>query len=98
MSAWLMVLFGGLFGGHLDGRRRASQLVAANAHSAVRSGLPWLASPIGSLIPTMGGLSGAAAAVYAWHSHGRPAVLAWAGVVLILLIIVASIALAEPIS
>jgi hypothetical protein len=50
------------------------------------------------LIPIMGVLSEVGAVVFAVNSEDRAAVLAWIGFALIALIIVASIALAEPIN
>jgi hypothetical protein len=99
VSAWLMVLFGGLFGGaillvavervNLWRRMPMAQYVVDFRRSLYRSD---------PLIPAMGVLSGVGAVVYALQNHGRPAVFAWVGVGLIALIMVASIVLAEPVN
>ena len=48
------------------------------------------------LMPIMGTISALGAVVFALNSDGRAAALAWIGVALIAVIMVASIAIAEP--
>jgi len=97
VSAWLMVLFGGLFGGailmvavervSLWRRMSTEQYVVDFRRSLYR---------LDPLMPILGVLSALAAVVFAIGTDGRPAVLAWIGVGLIAVIMVASITLAEP--
>lgn len=97
VSAWLMAVCGGLFSGailivavervNLWRRMPTAQYVVDFRRSLYRSD---------PLIPIMGGLSASAAVVYALHSHDRSAVMAWIGVALIAVIMLASIVVAEP--
>jgi hypothetical protein len=97
LAAWLMLAFGGLYSGailiyavdrvHVWRRMPVDQYVVDFRRSLFR------ADP---LIPIMGVLSELGAVVFALNSGERAAMLAWIGFALIALIIVASIALAEP--
>ena len=97
LAAWVMLAFGGLFSGailvfavervNLWRRMPVDQYVVDFRRSLYR------ADP---LIPIMGILSALGAVVFALNSGGRAAVLAWIGIALIALIMVASITLAEP--
>jgi hypothetical protein len=97
LAAWLMLAFGGLYSGailiyavdrvHVWRRMPVDQYVVDFRRSLLR------ADP---LIPIMGVLSELGAVIFAWNSGQRAAMLAWIGFALIALIIVASIALAEP--
>jgi hypothetical protein len=97
LAAWLMLAFGGLYTGailiyavdrvHVWRRMPVDQYVIDFRRSLFR------ADP---LIPIMGLLSELGAVVFALNSGERAAMLAWIGFALIALIIVASIALAEP--
>jgi hypothetical protein len=99
LAAWVMLAFGGLYSGailiyavdrvHVWRRMPVDQYVVDFRRSVFR------ADP---LIPIMGILSELGAVVFALNSGDRAAVLAWIGFGLIALIIVASIALAEPIN
>jgi hypothetical protein len=99
LAAWVMLAFGGLYSGailiyavdrvHVWRRMPVDQYVVDFRRSVFR------ADP---LIPIMGILSELGAVVFALNSGERAAVLAWIGFGLIALIIVASIALAEPIN
>ena len=99
LAAWVMLAFGGLYGGailiyavdrvHVWRRMPVDQYVVDFRRSVFR------ADP---LMPIMGILSELGAVVFALNSGNRAAVLAWTGFALIALIIVASIALAEPIN
>jgi hypothetical protein len=96
-SAWLAIFFGGLFSGailivavervNLWSRMPVDQYVVDFRRALYR---------LDPLIPIMGVISGLSAVVFALNSDGRSAVLAWVGVGLIVVIMVASIALAEP--
>jgi hypothetical protein len=97
LAAWVMLVFGGLFSGailivavervNLWRRMPVEQYAVDLRRSLYR---------LDPLIPIMGTLSGLAAVVFALHSADRAAMLAWIGVALIVVIMVASIALAEP--
>jgi hypothetical protein len=97
LAAWVMLAFGGLYSGailfyavdrtHVWRRMPVDQYVVDFRRSLYR------ADP---LVPIMGVLSALGAVVFALRSGGRPAVLAWTGFALIVLIMVASITLAEP--
>ena len=97
LAAWLMVMFGGLFAGgilivavervNLWRRMPVDQYVIDFRRSLYR---------LDPLLPIMGTLSALGAVVFALNSEGHAAVLAWIGVALIVVIMVASIALAEP--
>ncbi|MFS0896867.1 anthrone oxygenase family protein [Mycolicibacterium litorale] len=97
MSGWLMALFGGLFSGaifivavervHLWRRMPTEQYVVDFRRSLYR---------LDPLVPILGVLSAVAAVFFALGSEGRPAMLAWIGVALISLVMVASVTLAEP--
>jgi Domain of unknown function (DUF1772) len=99
LAAWVMLAFGGLYSGtiliyavdrvHLWRRMPVVQYMVDFRRSLYH------ADP---LIPIMGILSELGAVVFALNSGDRAAVLAWIGLALIALIIVASIALAEPIN
>ena len=99
LSAWVMLAFGGLYSGailiyavdrvHVWRRMPVDQYVVDFRRSLYR------ADP---LVPIMGVLSALGAVVFALNSGGRAAVLAWIGIGLIALIVVASITLAEPIN
>jgi hypothetical protein len=99
LSAWLMVAFGGLFSGgiffvaverlNLWRRMPVEQYVVDFRRSVYR------ADP---LMPIMGNISALGAVVFALHSAGRPATLAWLGTALIATIMVTSIVIAEPIN
>jgi hypothetical protein len=97
LAAWVMLAFGGLYSGailfyavdrvHVWRRMPVDQYVVDFRRSLYR------ADP---LIPIIGVLGALGAVVFATDSAGRAAVLAWVGFALIALIMVASIALAEP--
>ena len=97
LAAWVMLAFGGLFSGgilivavervNLWRRMPVDQYVIDFRRSLYR---------LDPLLPIMGTLSGLGAAVFAWNSQGRAAVLAWIGVASIAVIMVGSIVLAEP--
>jgi hypothetical protein len=97
LAAWVMLAFGGLYSGailiyavdrvHVWRQMPLDQYVVDFRRSLYR------ADP---LIPIIGILSALGAVVFATDSAGRAAVLAWVGFALIALIMVASIALAEP--
>ena len=99
LSAWLMVAAGGLFSGgiffvaverlNLWQRMPVDQYVVDFRRSVYR------ADP---LMPIMGNISALGAVVFALHSAGRPATLAWLGTALIATIMVTSIVIAEPIN
>jgi hypothetical protein len=99
LAAWVMLLFGGLFSGailiyavdrvYVWRRMPVDQYVVDFRRSVYR------ADP---LIPVVGILSALGAVVFALHSAGRAAVLAWIGFALIALIMVASIMFAAPIN
>ena len=50
------------------------------------------------LMPILGGLAGLGAIVFALNADGRPSAFAWAGAVLIAVMIIGSTAIAEPIN
>jgi Domain of unknown function (DUF1772) len=97
LAAWLMVTFGGLFAGgvlivavervNLWRRMPVDQYVIDFRRSLYR---------LDPLLPIMGTLSALGAVVFALNSEGHAAVLAWIGIALIAAIMIASIALAEP--
>ena len=97
LSAWVMLTFGGLYCGailfyavdrvHAWRRMPVDQYVVDFRRSLYR------ADP---LVPIMGIVTELGAVVFALNSGDRAAVLAWIGIALIALIIVASITLAEP--
>jgi Domain of unknown function (DUF1772) len=97
LSAWVMLAFGGLYCGailfyavdrvHVWRRMPVDQYVVDFRQSLYR------ADP---LVPIMGIVSELGAVVFALNSGDRAAVLAWIGIGLIALIMVASISLAEP--
>jgi hypothetical protein len=97
IAAWLMVMFGGLFAGgilivavervNLWRRMPVDQYVIDFRRSLYR---------LDPLLPILGTLSALGAVVFALNSEGHAAVLAWIGVALIVVIMIASIALAEP--
>ena len=97
LAAWGMLTFGGLFSGgilivavervNLWRRMPVDQYVVDFRRSLYR---------LDPLLPIMGTLSALGTVVFAWNSQGRAAVLAWIGVALLAVIMVASIALAEP--
>ncbi len=97
LAAWLMVMFGGLFAGgilivavervNLWRRMPVDQYVIDFRRSLYR---------LDPLLPIMGTLSALGAVVFALNSEGHAAVLAWIGVALIAVIMISSIALAEP--
>ena len=97
LAAWLMVMFGGLFAGgilivavervNLWRRMPVDQYVIDFRRSLYR---------FDPLLPIMGTLSALGAVVFALNSEGHAAVLAWIGVALIAVIMISSIALAEP--
>jgi Domain of unknown function (DUF1772) len=99
LAAWVMLAFGGLYTGailfyavdrvHLWQRMPVDQYVVDFRRSLYRAD---------RLVPIMGILSMLGAVVFALNSGGRAAVLAWTGIGLIVLIVVASITLAEPIN
>ena len=99
LALWVMLAFGGLYSGailiyavdrvHTWRRMPVDQYVVDFRRSLYR------ADP---LVPIMGILSALGAVVFALNTGGRPAVLAWIGIALIALIVVASITLAEPIN
>jgi hypothetical protein len=99
VSAWFMIAFGGLFSGgllffaveriNLWRRMPVDQYVVDFRRSLYR------ADP---LMPILGTSSALGAAVFALSAQGRAAALAWAGVALIAVIIIASIVIAEPIN
>ena len=99
LAAWVMLAFGGLYSGailvyavdrvHVWRRMPVDQYVVHFRRSLYR------ADP---LIPIMGIVSALGALVFALNTGGRAAVLAWIGIALIALIVVASITLAEPIN
>jgi Domain of unknown function (DUF1772) len=97
LSAWVMLAFGGLYCGailfyavdrvHVWRRMPIDQYVIDFRRSLYR------ADP---LVPIMGIVSELGAVVFALNRGGGAAVLAWIGIGLIALIVVASIVLAEP--
>jgi Domain of unknown function (DUF1772) len=97
VGAWLMVTCGGLFGGailfvavertNLWRRMTVEQYVIDFRRSLYR---------LDPLIPILGTLSAIGAVVFAVNTNGHAATLAWIGVALIALIIIASIVIAEP--
>ena len=99
LAAWVMLAFGGLYSGailiyavervSLWRRMPVEQYVVDFRRSLYR------ADP---LIPMIGMLSALGATVFALNSPGREAILAWTGIALIVLIMIASITLAEPIN
>jgi hypothetical protein len=99
IAGWLMIAFGGLFAGgilivavervNLWRRMPVDQYVVDFRRSLYR---------VDPLLPIMGMLSGVGAVVFALTSDSYPAVLAWIGAALIAVIMIASIALAEPIN
>jgi hypothetical protein len=97
LAGWLMVAFGGLFAGgilvvavervNLWRRMPIDQYVIDFRRSLYR---------LDPLLPIMGTLSALGAVVFALNSDRHAAVLAWIGVALIAMVMIASIALAEP--
>ncbi len=97
LAAWLMVTFGGLFAGgilvvgvervNLWRRMPVDQYVIDFRRSLYR---------LDPLLPIMGTLSALGAVVFALNSEGHGALLAWIGVALIAVVMIASITLAEP--
>jgi len=97
LAAWLMVAFGGLFAGgilfvavervNLWRRMPIDQYVVDFRRSLYR---------LDPLVPILGTLSALGAVVFALNSQAHAAVLAWIGVGLIAVIMIASIGLAEP--
>lgn len=97
LASWLMVAFGGLFAGgilfvavervNLWRRMPVDQYAIDFRRSLYR---------LDPLIPILGIVSALGAVVFALNSDGHAAVLAWIGVGLIGVIMIASIALAEP--
>ena len=97
MSAWLMIVFGGLFVGgiffvgvertNLWRRMPIEQYAIDFRRSLYR---------LDPLMPILGAVSALAAAVFALTSGGPASALAWIGVALITVIMIASIAVAEP--
>ncbi len=97
LSAWLMIAAGGLFTGGIFTiaverlnvwRRMPIDQYAIDFRRSVYRMDP--------LMPIMGNISALGAVVFALNSDGRAAALAWIGVALIAVIMVASIAIAEP--
>ena len=97
LAAWLMLAAGGLFCGgifyvaverlNLWRRMPIDQYVVDFRRAVYR------ADP---LMPILGNIAALGAVVFALHSGGQAAALAWTGVGLVAVIMVASIALAEP--
>jgi Anthrone oxygenase len=97
LAAWVMLAFGGLFSGailivavervNLWRRMPIEQYAVDFRRSLYR---------LDPLVPILGTLSALGAVVFALNSQGRPAILAWIGIGLIAVIMVASIVLAEP--
>ncbi|WP_431237765.1 anthrone oxygenase family protein [Mycolicibacterium aichiense] len=97
VTAWLSIFFGGLFSGailivavervNLWQRMPIEQYVVDFRRALYR---------LDPLIPIMGVLSGVSAVVFALNADNHSAVFAWIGVALIVVIMVASIFLAEP--
>jgi hypothetical protein len=97
LSAWLMIAACGLFAGGIFTiaverlnvwRRMPIDQYAVDFRRSVYRMDP--------LMPIMGTISALGAVVFALNSDGRAAALAWIGVALIAVIMVASIAIAEP--
>ncbi|MEB3980095.1 DUF1772 domain-containing protein [Mycobacterium sp. 663a-19] len=96
-SAWLMVSFAGLFSGgiffvaverlNLWRRMPVDQYVVDFRRSLYR---------LDPLMPILGTIAALSAVVFAFNTGGRASTLAWIGVSLIGVIMVASIAVAEP--
>lgn len=97
VSIWLMVAFGGLFAGgilfvavertSLWRRMPIEQYATDFRRSLYR---------LDPLIPILGAVSALGAVVFALNTDGPAAVLAWIGIALIAVIMIASIAIAEP--
>jgi hypothetical protein len=97
LADWVMLAFGGLYSGailtyavdrvHVWRRMPVDQYVVDFRRSLYR------ADP---LIPIMGIVSALGAVVFIMNSGGRAADLAWIGLALIAVIMVASVTLAEP--
>jgi hypothetical protein len=97
LAAWLMLAAGGLFSGgifyvavervNLWRRMPIDQYVVDFRRSVYR------ADP---LMPILGNIAALGAVVFALNSGGHAAVLAWTGVGLVAVIMLTSIAIAEP--
>jgi hypothetical protein len=97
VSTWLMIAFGGLFAGGIFfvavertnqwRRMPIEQFVIDFRRSLYR---------LDPLMPILGAVSALGAVVFALNAGGVAAALAWIGVALIALIMIASIAVAEP--
>jgi hypothetical protein len=97
VSSWLMITFGGLFAGgiffvavertNLWHRMPIEQYVVDFRRSLYR---------LDPLMPILGAVSALGAVVFALNTDGPAAALAWIGVALIAVIMIASTAVAEP--
>jgi dipeptide/tripeptide permease len=97
VAAWLMLTFGGLFAGgiffvavertNLWRRMPMEQFVIDFRRSLYR---------LDPLMPILGTVSALSAVVFGLNNGGPTAGLAWIGVALIVVIMIASIAVAEP--
>lgn len=97
MSAWLMLVFGGLFSGgiffvaverlNLWSRMPIEEYVVDFRRSLYR---------LDPLMPILGAITAFGAVVFALNSDRPAAVLAWIGIGLIAVIMIASFSLAEP--
>jgi dipeptide/tripeptide permease len=97
VSTWLMVAFGGLFAGgilfvavertNLWRRMPIEQYATDFRRSLYR---------LDPLIPILGTVSALSALVFALNIDGPAALLTWIGIALIAVIMIASIAIAEP--
>ena len=98
-SAWLMVICCGLFAGviltfqveriNLWARMPIEQFAVDFRRSVLR---------VDPMQPILGALACIGGGYFAWFSLGTPRLLAWVGVALLVVIVVASIVIAEPIN
>ena len=98
-SAWLMVICCGLFAGviltfqveriNLWARMPIEQFAVDFRRSVLR---------VDPMQPILGAVTCIGGAYFAWSSLGTPRLLAWLGVALVVVIVIASIVIAEPIN
>ena len=99
ISAWLMLVFAGAWAGvilafevertNLWARMPISQYAVDFRRSLFR---------VDPMQPILAAVAAAAAGVFAWNRTGAAMTLAWAGLGLVAAVVVASVAIAEPIN
>jgi anthrone oxygenase-like protein len=99
LGAWLMLASGGLFaGGVLVVAVERTNLWRRMPVEQYADDFRRSLSRVDPMLPILGAVSGIAAFLFAISSDGRPAALAWISTALVAVIIVGSLAVAEPIN